>query len=177
MINEQDKNTEKEQKNDQEFINSTQNEIVSEKENCKLELDALKNQLLRVNADFDNFKKRITKERSEWEDLAKFTVIEDILPIFDDFERALELSQSGIDEKKKAWLDGFEIIYKNFKKTLEALNVKEIDCSGDFNPELQEALVQVDSDKHKHGQIVSILNKGYTLNGKVIKHARVSVAK
>ncbi|MBU4269936.1 nucleotide exchange factor GrpE [Candidatus Dependentiae bacterium] len=170
MINDQENNI----NNEQDNVKQDNNVQV---DNCKIELDSIKNQLLRVNADFDNFKKRVSKERSEWEDLARFAVIEDILPIFDDFERAVELSKSSVDEKNKSWIDGFEIIYKNFKKMLDALNVKEVDCSGDFNPEFHEALMQVESESHKTGEIVLVLNKGYALNGKVIRHARVSVAK
>lgn len=141
------------------------------------ELNSLKTQLIRVNADFDNFRKRITKERSEWEDFAKINIIEKFLPFIDDCERALQVAQSDDKKENLAWLQGFEIIYKNLKKTLDKMGVKEIDCSSDFNPELHEALMEVKSKDHKKGEIVQVLNKGYTYKDIVIRHAKVSVSK
>lgn len=141
------------------------------------EVNSLKAQLIRVNADFDNFKKRVTKERSEWEDFARINVIEEFLPFIDDYERALQTAQSSDQKESLAWLQGFEIIYKNLKKTLDKMGIKEIDCSVDFDPELHEALMEADSKDHKKGQIVQVLNKGYTFKDKVIRHAKVSVAK
>ncbi|MFH1461853.1 MAG: nucleotide exchange factor GrpE [bacterium] len=141
------------------------------------ENNTLKIQLIRVNADFDNFKKRVTKERSEWEDLARISIIEDFLPLVDDLERALDTAQKDAAKNDLPWLQGFEIIYKNLKKSLDKMGVKEIDCSNDFDPEFHEALVNVDSKDHKLGQIVQVFNKGYIFRDRVIRHARVSVAK
>lgn len=141
------------------------------------ETSALKTQLIRVNADFDNFKKRVTKERSDWEDLARIGIIEDFLPLVDDLERALDVAQKDVEKNNLPWLQGFEIIYKNLKKSLDKMGLKEIDCSNDFDPEFHEALVNVDSKDHKLGQIVQVFNKGYIFKDRVIRHARVSVAK
>lgn len=141
------------------------------------EVNSLKAQLIRVNADFDNFKKRITKERSEWEDFAQINIIEEFLPFIDDYERALQTAQKDGKKDGLAWLQGFEIIYKNLRKTFDRMGVKEVDCSLNFDPELHEALMEVESEDHKNGEIVQVLNKGYTFKGKVIRHAKVSVAK
>ncbi len=138
------------------------------------ELVSLKSQLIRVNADFVNFKKRVTKERAEWEDFAQSNVLRAILPLVDDLERALQNSEK---EKGSPLFDGLNMILKNLKKTFDDLNVKEIDCDNDFNPDLHEALIQVDSKDHKDGQIVQVLNKGYTFKDKVIRHAKVTVSK
>ncbi len=141
-------------------------------------IDTLKEQLLRVNADFQNFKNRVEKEKSEWITVAQATVIEKFLPIMDDLDRALQAcKKEEMDKKQLAWLQGFEIIQKNLKKTFSELEVKQIDCSGDFNPDFHEALIQVDSPDHESGQIVQVLNKGYLFKGKVLRHAKVSVAK
>lgn len=144
---------------------------------CKLELDRLKAQLLRTNADFDNFKKRVTKERAEWEELARANIIEEFLPVFDDLERAIISIKKETENTKIASIDGLDLIYKNLNKVLDNLGVKEIDCAGNFDPELHEALMQVEHDGFKHGQITQVLAKGYTFNNKVIRHAKVSVAK
>ena len=150
------------------------NEDVVERVAGNSELLSLKSQLVRVNADFINFKKRVTKERAEWEDFAQINILQSFLPLIDDLERALQNSEQ---EKGSLLFDGLNIILKNVKKTFNKLDVKEIDCSDDFNPDLHEALMQVDSKEHKGGQIVLVLNKGYTFKDKVIRHARVSVAK
>ncbi|KKP22612.1 MAG: Protein GrpE [candidate division TM6 bacterium GW2011_GWF2_28_16] len=152
-------------------------ELNQEQDLCKLELDKLKTQLLRTNADFDNFKKRVTKERAEWEELARANIIEEFLPVFDDLERAITSIKKETENTKISAIDGLDLIYKNLNKVLDSLGVNEVDCSGAFDPELHEALMQVESDSFKHGQIVQVLAKGYTFNNKVIRHAKVSVAK
>lgn len=141
------------------------------------ELNALKSQLLRVSADFANFKNRVTKERSEWEEFAQINIIGVFLPMIDDLERALDAAKDKVDQDGLSWLAGFELMYKNLKKSLDQLGIKEIDCSSDFDPEFHEALMQAESDEHDSGKIVQVLNKGYSFKGKVIRHAKVSVAK
>ncbi len=138
----------------------------------------LKEQLLRVNADFQNFKKRIEKDKSEWFELAQATVIKEFLPIIDDFERAIQ-SIEKIEKKdiKKEWFEGLELVSKKLKKVFDDLGVKQIECSGQFNPEIHEALMHVESKDHKSGLIVQVLNKGYTFKERVLRCAKVSVAK
>ena len=136
-----------------------------------------KEQYLRLNADLQNYKRRIEKERTEWMHLAQEKVLEPMLSIADDLDRAIENSEKNPEVAKSAWFEGFKLIQKNLHKALADLGVQEIPVSGDFNPELHEALVQVESPDHKSGHIVQLLNKGYTLKGKVLRHAKVSVAK
>lgn len=144
---------------------------------CQKLAEDFKNQLLRVNADFQNFKKRIEKEKAEWIEFSQATVIKAFLPFLDDLERAIETSKKEAKKEDFAWLHGFEIIKKKLKKVFEDLGVKEIDCTKNFDPNYHEALMQVDSKDYKSGQIVQVLNKGYTFKGKVLRHAKVSVAK
>ncbi|MBD3273368.1 nucleotide exchange factor GrpE [Candidatus Dependentiae bacterium] len=146
----------------------------SKKNDQNSELSSLKSQLIRVNADFENFKKRVTKERAEWEILAQAEIVNAFLPLIDDLERALQNSKK---EKDSVLFGGLNIILKNVKKTFDNLGIKEIDCDNGFDPDLHEALIQVDSKKHKTGEIVQVLNKGYTFKDMVIRHAKVSVAK
>lgn len=131
--------------------------------------------LLRTNADFQNFKRRVERERAEWTSLMQASVIEKMLPFVTDLERAIQSAPAT--EGSSAWLEGFQLILKNLKKTLKDLGVEEISTTGQFNPELHEALMHVESADHASGDIVQELSKGYTLKGKVITHARVSVAK
>lgn len=168
----------KEQK-EQSKSNNVNQDFKEKEENTgakaqNLELEQLKSKLIRVNADFDNFKKRVKRERAEWENLAEAYVIKSFLPILDDLERAL---QSSAKEKDTSLYQGLNIVLKNFKKTLDDLSVEEVDCQSGFDPNLHEALVQVDSKEHKTGDIVQVLNKGYIFKEQVIRYAKVSVAK
>ncbi len=164
--------------NKDEQIKNKKNHKKEETESIeKVELDKLKAQLIRVNADFDNFKKRVTKERAEWEDFARSNIVEEFLPIFDDFDRAVLEIKKEYKDTKSPVLDGLELVQKNLNKILKNLDIKEIDCSIDFDPELHEALIQVENNDLKSGQIAQVFNKGYTFNDRVIRHAKVSVAK
>ena len=124
---------------------------------------------------FQNFKKRVEKEQEEWFALAQANVIKKILPVLDDFELAMK--NVPTEEKENAWLEGFDILFKKFKKVFEDLGVEQIACDDAFDPELHEALMQVESKEYKSGQIVQVLNNGYTFKGKVLRVAKVSVAK
>jgi molecular chaperone GrpE len=141
-------------------------------------VNQLKEQLLRVSADFQNYQKRIEKEKSEWITLGQAKIIEKFLPFADDLQRAIQSSKTEqLDEKQVKWLEGFELIQKNLAKVYSDLGVKEVDCSNGFDPEVHEALMHVDSPDHKSGQIVAVLAKGYIFKDKVLRPARVSVAK
>ncbi|NDD54538.1 nucleotide exchange factor GrpE [bacterium] len=130
---------------------------------------------LRTNADFQNFKKRTERERSELAQLLQAEAMEQLLPIVDDLERAIAAATAN--GHNQAWIDGFSLILKNAKKRLSDKGVEEIATAGMFDPALHEALMHVESPEHTSGQIVQVLEKGYTLKGKVLKYARVSVAK
>lgn len=144
---------------------------------CQKEVVELKEQLLRVNADFQNFKKRIEKEKTEWIAVGQATVIELFLPFIDDLDRAITSCDEQELDKKDSWLEGFILIQKSLKKTFKDLGIQEIDCTNKFDPEYHEALMQVDSKDHKSGEIVQVFNKGYLFKDKVLRHAKVSVAK
>jgi len=136
-----------------------------------------KEQFLRLNADLQNYKRRVEKERAEWMHVAQASALEPMLSIADDLDRAIENSEKNPDVAQSAWFEGFKLIQKNLHKSLNDLGVQEIAATGSFNPELHEALIQVESPDHQSGHIVQLLNKGYTLKSKVLRHAKVSVAK
>jgi molecular chaperone GrpE len=139
------------------------------------ELNKTKEQLLRVGADFTNFKKRVEKERADWQTNAYINAIKPFLNLIDDFERALATQQPET-ATSSAWLEGFSMIHKNVLKQLESMGVKEIETNNDFNPLFHEALLLVTAENHTSGQIVQVLRKGYTYHNVVIRCAQVSVA-
>lgn len=144
---------------------------------CQQELEEWKGRALRVAADFDNYQKRIEKEKSSWMHVAQSNVFLDLLSIIDDFDRAMDQlakDQNPDIQKQRA---GLELIHKNLYKMLEKYGVKEIEQVKIFDPELHEGLVQVESVQHQPGEIVTILQKGYTFKNNVLRPAKVSVAK
>lgn len=143
------------------------------------EEESYKTKFMHVSADFSNFKKRIEKEKSDWGYIAQSDIILKFLPFADDLDRAIKAGEKmEIDpEKKEAWLKGFKIIEKNLKKVFEDLKIIPIDCSGQFDPKYHEALLQVESKDKKSNEIVDVVHKGYIFKDKVLKHAKVVVAK
>lgn len=142
------------------------------------ETDAIdyKGQFLRVSADFANYKRRVEKERLDWMQTAQASIIQKMLPVCDDLERALNVAQEQVKAEQNSLIEGFLLIQKNVKKTFEELGVQEIDTTGKFNPEFHEALVSVASPDKESGDVVEVLRKGYLYKGKVVRHAQVSVA-
>ncbi len=134
---------------------------------------------VRLAADLQNFKRRIEKERLDWTETAQGMILSAFLPIFEDLDRALEITEklTHQTETPTSDFDGFKLIQKNIKKTLTDLGVNEIEAVGQFNPEYHEALAQLESPTQKSGDIVQVFSKGYMFKGKVLKHAQVSVAK
>ena len=172
-----------EKKQDETTYNEQQTEATAEQaetqneQNAALE-DTFKLQFMRVSADFANYKRRVEKDRTEWIVSGQKSLIMSFLPFLDDFERALEATRAAAtEETAETVLKGFELIYKNLKKTFDDLGIEEIDCSKEFNPDFHEALMQIDSQEHESGQIVSVLTRGYMFKGSVVRHAKVSVAR
>lgn len=139
-----------------------------EEENAKL-----KDQLLRTIAEFENYKKRTHKEKQELIFNGGERTITAILPVIDDFERAL----NDKTEDPESIKEGYSLIYKKFIKALEALGVKKIETENqDFNVDFHEAVAMVPGmgDDNK-GKVIDCIQSGYTLNDKVIRHAKVAV--
>jgi molecular chaperone GrpE (heat shock protein) len=132
---------------------------------------------LSLTADFQNYKKRVTQERTDWAQDAQKQVILGLLDVIDNFERALEQEKKREETAHVAWLAGFEMIYQSLEKLLVKFGVQQVTDFSVFNPKYHEALVQVESSKHKSGDVVQALQKGYIMHDKVIRPAIVSVAK
>lgn len=139
--------------------------------------DSLQEQLVRISADFANYKRRVEKDRTSWITTSKISVIETFLPIIDELDLAISQSEKQeLSDDMQQWFDGFVLVKKNLQKRLHDLGVEQIDCSGSFDPAFHEALLQVSSDDKESGQIVAVLTPGYKLGDTVIRHAKVSVA-
>ena len=132
--------------------------------------DAYLNQLKYLQADFENYKKSVEKEKRELVKLANEKLIKELLTIIDDFERAID------SVKDKEELRGVELIYKNILKILEGHGLKKIECLGKkFDPYYHEVVLKANSDK-EDGTIIDELQKGYLLHSKVLRYAKVKVS-
>jgi molecular chaperone GrpE len=138
------------------------------------ERDMLKEQLLRAVADFDNYRKRVERERRELSDYAATDVLLQLLPIIDNFERALQASSGGDDGFKK----GVELIHKQMLDLLRKRGVTLIDALGaDFDPNVHQAVIHEPSDEHREGEVMEELQRGYRLGDRLLRPAMVKVAK
>ena len=134
----------------------------------------LNDKYLRLFSEFDNFRKRTAKEKLDLTATASENVIKDILPVFDDFERALQNMEKNGNE---ADVQGVTLIFNKLKDTLKKKGLEEIDAMGaEFNTDEHEALTMIPApEEDKKGKVLDVIQKGYKLNGKVIRFARVVV--
>ncbi len=131
---------------------------------------------LRAQAELQNFRRRKEREVAERIALANEQLILELLPVLDDFERAFAAIPPEERETHAAWVEGFELIYRKLQKILESQGVEAIDASGEFNPEVHEAVTTAASDQVESGHIITEYRKGYKLKDKVIRASLVSVA-
>lgn len=138
-------------------------------------LAEINDKYLRLSAEFDNYRKRTLKERMELTRHAGEQILEKILPVMDNFERALQSMQKATDVP--ALREGVELIYGNFKDFLAQNGVKEMEClHTDFNPDEQEAVTKIPAPTEElKGKVVDCVQKGYTLNDKIIRYPKVVV--
>lgn len=132
------------------------------------------NKFLRMQADFENYKKRVTREREELYFTSLERVITDVLPIIDNMERAIAAFKK--DNLDNNYVDGVDMIYKQLFAVLEKNGLKEIEAVGqEFNPNLHHAVMQVQGTADEENKIKEVLQKGYFLGSKVIRPAMVQV--
>jgi len=136
--------------------------------------DALQDRLLRVAAEFDNYRKRIERERREQADLAAESLILELLPIVDDLERAL---QAPASEDALPYRAGVELIQRQMLELLRRRGVTPIDTAGAlFDPRVHQAVSQEQSDTHSEGQVIEEFRRGYMLGDRLLRPAMVKVA-
>lgn len=129
---------------------------------------------MRLMAEFQNYKKRVAKEKQDIQTFANEKIVKELLEVLDNFERSLQHSDD-IDEN---YVKGMEMIFQQLRKALEDAGLSEIDALGtDFDPTLHNAVMQEDSEEYESGKVSKVLQKGYKLNDKVIRAAMVAVVK
>lgn len=145
---------------------------------CQSELASVKDQLIRIGADFQNFKKRTERDRFIWSQTLTADIFLNLLPVIDNFDRALEQAKKSDNNQELAsWLAGFELIYKSLNDFLKKNRVETIEQLTTFDPNLHEALMQVEDTTKESGTIVQVFERGFMLDGKVLRPAKVSVSK
>ena len=138
------------------------------------QIEDLSDRLKRQMAEFDNFRKRTEKEKTQMFDMGARTIIEKILPVVDNFERGLAAVSE--DEKENAFVDGMDKVYKQLFTELDAAGVKPIEAVGkEFDPEFHNAVMQVESDEYESGVVAQELQKGYMYKDSVVRHSMVAV--
>jgi molecular chaperone GrpE len=148
----------------------------SETESLKEQIAQLNDKYLRQAAEFDNFRRRTAKERVELIQTASKDLIKDLLDVLDDSERAQEQldKTEGISQIK----EGVQLVFNKFRSTLTAKGLKPMDAVGnDFNPDLHDAVTEIDSGEEMRGKVVAEVQKGYYLHDKIIRHAKVVVGR
>lgn len=138
------------------------------------QIEELQDRLKRQMAEFDNFRKRTEKEKAQMFDMGAKTIIEKVLPVVDNFERGLAAVPE--EQKEDAFVTGMDKVYKQMMTEFEAVGVKAIETAGqEFNPELHNAVMQVENEELESGTIAEELQKGYMYKDTVVRHSMVSV--
>lgn len=137
-------------------------------------IEELTDRVKRQMAEFDNFRKRTEKEKTQMFEVGAKSVIEKILPVVDNFERGLAAVPEG--QKEDAFVQGMEKVYKQLMTELEALEVTPIEAVGtEFDPEFHNAVMQVENDELESGMVAQELQKGYMYRDTVVRHSMVAV--
>ena len=178
-----EKKAQKEPDTKEDSKDATEESDVETKEDKKKEkknplqekIDELNDKVLRQMAEFENFRKRTDKEKSQQFELGQGNVLEKLLPVVDNFERGLAAVPEA--EKDGAFADGMNKIYKQLIKQLEDLGVTPIEAVGkEFDPNLHNAVMQVESQEYESGIVAQELQKGYMFHDTVLRHSMVAVA-
>lgn len=141
------------------------------------EKNSLNDKLLRVTAEMQNMKRRYEEEISKIYKYEGESVIKKVLPVLDNFERAINMDDNNLEDEVSKFLSGFKLIYNNLKSNLEETGVKEIEClDKTFDPEKMEAVMTEKVEGKDSGIVIDVMLKGYTYNEKVIRPAMVKVS-
>jgi len=180
--------SQEEQENLEETQAEEQTEVETEEEGTQ-EVDPLeaalaeaadyKDKYLRAHADFENSKRRLEKDKTNAVSYANESFAKDILAVMDSFENAIasmDSSKEGEDVVANI-KEGVNLTFEQLKKILEKNHIKEVDCSGEFDPEVHQAIMQVESDEHEVGDVVQVMQKGYTIKDRILRPAMVSTCK
>lgn len=143
------------------------------------DLKASEDKYLRVHADFENIKKRLEKEKYQAIDYASEKFAKDLLTPIDTLEMALQSAQADLEPEEllQKLKEGIELTLKNFVTVFEKHDISIVQTDDEFDPNLHDAVMQVDSNEHNDGQIVQVMQKGYTIKERLLRPAMVSICK
>ena len=163
--------------NTETLENEETEQLVDEQDEVSLlnkQIEELQNRILRIQADFDNYKRRTKQEKDELGKYANTKLIEALLPTYDNFDRAI---QSALDTQNlESFLQGVQMIYKQVEDVLAKEGLEPIEAVGrPFNPEFHQAIMQVETDEFESGVVVEELQKGYKVKDRVIRPSMVKV--
>ncbi|WP_304236266.1 nucleotide exchange factor GrpE [Jiulongibacter sediminis] len=152
----------------------TTDEELSEEEKLSVELAEQKDKFIRLYSEFENFRRRTAKEKVDIVMNASEGLIKELLPVLDDFERAQQSFENAKDIE--AIKEGVELVFGKLKRTLENKGLKPMDSKGtDFDAEVHECITQFDGGEEQKGKVIDVVEKGYYLNDKVVRYAKVVV--
>ena len=163
-----------------EGANEEAEEAAPEKDPRDVKIEELNDKYMRLMAEFENFRKRTDKEKEQMFETGAKSVIEKVLPVIDNFERALDMVGPEKESEAEAdpFMDGMRKVYKQLMDELDKIGVKPIEAVGqEFNPEFHNAVMQVDSEEYDSGMVAQEMQKGYMYNDSVVRHSMVGVAK
>jgi molecular chaperone GrpE len=175
-INEEQENQNTEQLNEEQVENSSEEQVEEQKElTWEDKYNEINDKFVRLYAEFDNYRRRTNKERIELISTASAGVVKDMIPVLDDFDRALANNEKSDDIK--AVKEGFVLVSTKFRSILEGKGLKAMESKGKpFDSELHEAIANIPAPEKKlKGKVVDDVEKGYLLNDKVIRFAKVVV--
>ncbi|MFC7060685.1 nucleotide exchange factor GrpE [Halobacillus seohaensis] len=176
-----------EQANEQEIIDDPINdeatvedypaedsEVKSELEQLREEKEEVQNRLLRLQADYDNFRRRTQKEKEADRKYKSQSLVEELIPVIDNFERALQVEVDG--DSAQNFASGMIMVYDQIQAALEKEGVEEISAQGEeFDPNIHQAVMQVEDENYGSNIVVEQMQKGYRLNDRVVRPAMVKV--
>ncbi|GAA0457447.1 nucleotide exchange factor GrpE [Alkalibacillus silvisoli] len=146
----------------------------SEVEQLNQEKEALQEKLARLQADFDNFRRRTKKDKESDLKYKAQDIANDLIPVVDNFERALQVEVN--DDSTQSFADGIKMVYNQLKQALEQNGIEEVEAEGaQFDPQKHQAVMQVSEEGYESNQIIEVLQKGYQLKDRVIRPAMVKV--
>lgn len=169
-------NHDKENKKDKKLFKKD-TKLLAEIEDLKKKNDELMNKFLYSQAEFANFKKRKDQETANMLKYSNMDIARELLPVVDNFERAIKLDDSNLNDELSKFLDGFKMIYSHLVELLRKFEIEEIDClNKEFDPNFEQALMTVKAEGVEPGIVVEVLQKGYMLKDKMIRPALVKVS-
>ncbi len=152
-------------------------------EEALAEVAEYKDKYIRTHADFENIKRRLEKDKNNAVSYANESFAKDMLAVMDSFESAIsamESTEESSEDNLKVLAqmkEGVTLTFEQLKKILEKNNIKEVSCEGEFDPEVHQAIMQVESENHEVGDVVQVMQKGYTIKERILRPAMVSTCK